>query len=66
MQYYDERTTVKRHKEAFKYAQLAHENGNYQGTFLVGCCYKYAIGVKKNKSLSKEFLSIAKEHGYSE
>lgn len=57
---------LKRHKEAFKYAQLAHENGNYQGTFLVGCCYKYAIGVKKNKSLAKELLSIAKEHGYRE
>lgn len=57
---------LKRPKEAFKYAQLAHERGNYQGTFLVGCCYKYAIGVKKNKSLAKELLSIAKEHGYSE
>ena len=56
----------KRYSEAFEYAKLAHEHGNYQGTFLLGQCYKKGVGVKKDRSKAKELLKIAKANGYSE
>lgn len=55
---------TKRYSEAFEYAKLAHEHGNYKGTLLLGLCYKKGIGVKKDKSKAKELLKIAKENGY--
>lgn len=54
------------YSEAFEYAKLAHEHGNYQGTFLLGQCYKKGVGVKKDRSKAKELLTIAKANGYSE
>ncbi len=56
----------KRYSEAFEYAKLAHEQGNFQGTFLLGQCYKKGVGVKKDRSKAKELLKIAKANGYSE
>lgn len=55
----------KRYSEAFGYAKLAHERGNYQGTFLLGQCYKKGIGVKKDRSKAKQLLKLAKANGYS-
>lgn len=56
---------LKRHSEAFEYSKLAHEMGDYQGTFLLGNCYKKGIGVKKDRAKAKELLKIAKANGYS-
>lgn len=57
---------LKRPSEAFEYARLAHEMGDFQGTFLLGHCYKKGIGVKKDRSKAKELLKLAKANGYSE
>ncbi len=56
---------LKRPNEAFEYAKLAHEQGNFQGTFLLGNCYKSGIGVKKDRTKAKELLKLAKANGYS-
>ena len=56
----------KRYNEAFEYAKLAHERGNFHGTFLLGHCYKQGIGLKKDKTKAKELLKIAKANGYDE
>lgn len=52
--------------EAFKHVKLAHERGNYLGTFLLGQCYKKGVSVKKDRSKAKELLKIVKANGYSE
>ncbi len=54
----------KKCEEAFEYAKMAHEKGDYQGTFLLGQCYKKGIGVKKDRLMAKRLLKLAKENGW--
>lgn len=49
--------------KGFSVFEKAHKDGSVEATRLLGLCYKYGIGVKKNRAEAKALLKEAADKG---